>query len=163
MLSFIFHKYLNIVLKNLLRNRDRIQSLLSSSDYKSKVAEIYDLCFVNHEFPENLSLEEEELSLEGKIGLAIKQYIDFLTRKSEYIGSLHDDLERIKLLFVERKSKAEVARVLKITKERVRQLKVTKLKEMFDGELNGAENFKFSDSLKNEIEYFLGRLPVICS
>ena len=145
-----------------LEEIQQIQSLLSL-DYKSKVTEIYDLCFVNHEFPENLSLEEEELSLEGKIGLAIKQYIDFLTRKSEYKSSLRDDLERIKLLFVERKSNKEIARVLNITEERVRQLKVTKLNEMFDGELKDAENFKFSDSLKNEIEYFLGRLPVICS
>lgn len=148
---------------NKIAEFNEIKTFLSNVENHQKIQEVYDLCFVNHEFPENLSLEEEELSLEGKIGLAIKQYIDFLTRKSEYKGSLRDDLERIKLLFVERKSNKEIARVLNITEERVRQLKVTKLKEMFDGELKDAENFKFSDSLKNEIEYFLGRLPVICS
>ena len=130
---------------------------------QSQIEEVYNLCKVEHTFPKKLSLEQEEFSLEGKIHIAIEQYIEFLSKKSQYLGSLVNDLERIKLLYIDRKSIIDIAGELNLTYERVRQLKSKYLNAMFEGTLKGAENFKFSDSLKNEIEYFKGRLPLICS
>lgn len=144
---------------------EEVKSLLTTKEGQENVEAIYEHCMVTHEFPENLTMDEEELSLEDKIGIAIKQYINYLEKIAYYknIKSLKSDAERIKLLFVDQFTQEEIATKLNLSRERVRQLKVKYINGMFGGELSNASNLKFSDSFKQEISFFLEQLPTICS
>ena len=142
-----------------------VKSLLATTDGQQKIEEIYEFCMVPHEFPENITIEEAHLTLENKLGLAVRQYVSYLEKIAYFknIQSLKEDVERIKLLFVEQLPQLKVAQILSLSNERTRQLKVKYINGMFGGELRNALNLKISDSLKQEISFFLEQLPTICS
>lgn len=149
--------------KRKLQAFKEVQHFLSTSEGQAKALEVYESCFETHFFPENLTIAQEELSLENKIGLAIEQYVCALEKVSEYYPAVEENIRRIKLLFVEQFSKREVAKELAIGEERVRQVKIELLEKMSDGKFRYAGNLKFSDSLKKDVEHFMEHLPPICS
>ena len=139
-----------------------VQQLLNTTEIQEKISKIYDCCICSHEFPENLTIYEEELTLEQKIDIAIKQYVSYLEKISMY-KNVNNDLMYIKQIYIDRRSKREIAQEFGISEEAVRQAKVRLMNHMFDGTLHNAENLKFSDSFKQEIEQFLEHLPTVCA
>ena len=138
-------------------------NFLSSQEGQSKLVEAYDSCFAIHEYP-CLSVEDDELAFSEKIDLAIKQYILGVEAIAKYKVEIKEDLERLNLFFIEKCSKKEIAKRLKLkSTERVRQLKIGFLEKMSDGGLKHATNLMFSSSFKEEIEDFIFHLPTICS
>lgn len=142
---------------------ERVKEYLKSEDGRRKVLDIYNLCFVRHTFPEQLTLAEEEFSLSDKMDIAIRQYMDMLERMAVYKSEVKKELPRLKMIFTEKLTKKEIAARTGLVFERARQIKVKKTQEIYNGTLKGAENLSFSDSLKAEIDTFLNRLPEICS
>lgn len=140
-----------------------VVNFLSTPEGQKKIVEAYDSCFAIHKYP-CVSVEDEELSLEEKIDLAIKQYITGVEAIAKYKGEIKENLERLKLFFIEQCSQKEIAKRLELkSTERVRQLKIDFLKKMYDGGLKHATNLMFSPSFKEEIEEFISHLPTICS
>ena len=136
---------------------------ISTPEWQEKLVEAYYSCFVIHEYP-CVSAEDEELTFSEKIDLAIKQYILGVKAIAEYKVEIKENLERLKLFFIEKCSKKEIAKRLKLkSTERVRQLKIGFLEKMADGGLKHATNLMFSSSFKDEIEDFISHLPTICS
>lgn len=141
----------------------KLINFLSSQEGQSKFVEAYDSCFAIHEYP-CLSVEDDELTFSEKIDLAIKQYILGVEAIAKYKVEIKENLERLKLFFIEKCSKKEIAKRLKLkSTERVRQLKIGFLEKMSDGGLKHATNLMFSSSFKDEIEDFISHLPTICS
>lgn len=140
-----------------------VQQFLLTDEGQAKVVDIYDCCIAIHRFPENLTIEQEELSLDSKIEIALNQYVAALQKISKYKDVVDEDLKRIKQLFIDKLSKRDAAKALGVTEETVRQSRSKLLKEMFNIEPGKATNLGFSDSIKQEIGHFLRHLPIICS
>lgn len=136
---------------------------ISTSEGQKQIIEAYDSCFAIHEYP-CLSVEDDEHTFSEKIDLAIKQYILGVEVIAKYKVEIKENLERLNLFFIEKCSKKEIAKRLKLkSTERVRQLKIGFLEKMADGGLKHATNLMFSSSFKDEIEDFISHLPTICS
>ncbi|MBR3613301.1 MAG: hypothetical protein IKL54_08400 [Bacteroidaceae bacterium] len=141
----------------------KVVEFLSSNEGQDTVVDVYNSCIAIHEFPENLSVDEEEYSLEKKIDIAIKQYIAGVEAIAKYKGSISRDLEWLKMLFINRNTKEEIAEKLKLTTERVRQVNVELVEKIYNSEIKSAENLKFSPVFKEKIEELISHIPTICS
>ncbi len=136
---------------------------ISTSEGQKQIIEAYDSCFAIHEYP-CVSAEDEEFTLAEKIDLAITQYISGIEAIAKYKGSIEENLKRLKLLFIERCTKKEIAQRLKLkSTETVRLFKIELLEKMYNGALKHADNLRISPSFKGEIEDFISHLPTICS
>ena len=137
-----------------------VKKLLSTDEGQDKVLDAYNCCFVSHCFPEILNENE---SLGEKIEAAFRQYISYLEKISQYKHSLSQVVERIKLIFLERHSREELAKLLSLTTERVRQLNVGYLDNIINGTWADVSNLSLDNQIKQEISSFLEHLPAICS
>ena len=141
----------------------QLQEYIKDESNWAYIVEAYDCCIKEHLFPENLSEEQQLLPLEDKINLAVSQYADYIVKLSQWHNRLEKDSKRIELIFLEKRTKAEIAKELKRTTERVRQLKIKYVTDFYEGTIKHCSHLKFSDELKAEIKDFIDSMPQYCS
>lgn len=141
----------------------RIQDYIKDSNNWASILDIYDCCIKEHSFPEGDYGVLCEMSISDKIDLAMKQYVEMIGRITTYIPRVKDDYERLHLLFIERKSKKEIASLLKLTEERVRQIKEKYIQKVFAGNIKNAQNLSLSKNLLEEINDLFSQIPIYCS
>ena len=141
----------------------QLQEYIKNENNWAYIMDVYDCCFKEHLFPENLSEEQQLLPLEDKINLAVRQYADYIVKLSHWHEKVQKDSERIRLIFLEKRTKAEIAKELKIGTERVRQLKTKYVIDFYEGTIKHCSHLRFSDELKAEIKNLIDSMPQYCS
>ena len=141
----------------------QLQEFIKDENNWACIIDAYDCCIKEHLFPENLSEEQQLLPLEDKINLAVSQYADYIVKLSQWHNRLEKDSKRIELIFLEKRTKAEIAKELKLTTERVRQLKTKYVTDFYEGTIKHCSHLRFSDELKTEIKDLIDLMPQYCS
>lgn len=141
----------------------QLQEYIKDESNWAYIVDAYDCCIKEHLFPENLSDEQLQLPLNTKIETAVTQYVNHIERLSRWYSSVGAEAEKIRLIFLERRARTEIARELKLSTERVRQLKIKYVTDFYEGTIRHCSHLRFSDELKDEIKDFIDSLPQYCS
>ena len=140
-----------------------VKQKLAEPAIQDRIIEIYNGCFVTHTYPEITAEEANDLTLCELFELAVMQYTQGLERIAEYNEGVKDTLAKIKTLLCPRYSRIEMAEILDISRERVRQLLVILPQQMLEGTVPGAPNLCISPSLVNKVKSIADALPSVCS
>lgn len=140
-----------------------LQKFIEDENHWAYIMDAYDSCIKEHHFPENMSDEQLQLSLNDKIDLAVRQYADYIVKLSHWNNNVKSESDRVRLIFLEKRTKAEIARELGLTIERVRQLKIKYVTDFYEGTIRHCSHLRFSEELKAEIRDFIDSLPQYCS
>lgn len=148
---------------NKIKELYSLQDYIRDSNNWDSIVDAYDCCFKVHSFPECDYDTYCNMSLSEKFDLAINQYVEKMSCISNYYSKIKGDYERMRMFFIDKKTKAEVAQELELTEERARQLKIKYIKKLIDGNLKFAENLSLSGELLEDIKELSSQLPVYCA
>lgn len=129
---------------------------------KAEVEQYFTYCIQCHEFPV-LDVEQADLSMDEKVGLAFSQIADFLQEASIYSSKHARAYMKMLSFIIKEEDKAAQKERFQVSSERVRQMRVEFFAALREGKIFDVDNVQIGDELVFAISKIADALPMYAS